>query len=113
MKGEIDGRNGTMRLRLGRRAADEFGDFDSEVILDHDDFAVGDELVVNEEPDGVARVLGELHDRARCQLENFAHGQEHRSELDGDLHLYVEYDIKRLFVRQVWHEWNPRREFCG
>ena len=58
-------------------------------------------------------MLRELDDGARSELEHFAHRQKHRAELHGHFHFYVEQDIKRLFVRQVWHGRNPPGEVCG
>src|SRR6478736_3188585 len=78
-------------------AADELRDLDAEVILDHDDLAVGDELVVHVEADGVAGLLVELHDGAGRKLEDIAHRQQAGAKLHGHFDLYVEDDIKGFF----------------
>src|SRR6478609_7342591 len=70
-------------------AADELGDLDAEVILDHDDLAVGDELVVHVEADGVAGLLVRLDDGARRKLEDIAHRQQAGAKLNGHFDLHV------------------------
>ena len=104
--------SGANELRSWLRAADEFGDFDAEVIFDYDDLSVRDKLVVDEQTDGITGVLGELHHGAGCKFKDFAHRQQNAAKLHGDLHLYVEDKIKSFFFHLIWEGLHSPEGVC-
>ncbi|WBL34988.1 hypothetical protein O0235_09310 [Tepidiforma flava] len=73
-------------LRLRGRGLDDLDDADAEVFIDDDDFAAGDEAVVDEDVDGFAGDAVEFDDGAGAEAEDFGDGEAGPAEFDGDVH---------------------------
>jgi hypothetical protein len=76
------------------RGADEFGDFDAETIFDDDDFAAGDELLVDAEFDRGVSEFVELNDGTDVEIEHIAHRQMAGAKLNGQSHWNVQQEIE-------------------
>src|SRR3546814_395863 len=66
--------------------ADDVGDADAELLVDHDDLAAGDEGAVHEHVDGAADRAIELDHRPGAQLEDVTPEHAGPAELSGDAH---------------------------
>ena len=83
--------------KLGGRSfgRDQLGNADAEAVVEHEDFATGDQPAVDEDVDGVAGELVERHDGALFELQHLFELHVGAAELD----LEVELDVAEQFER--------------
>src|SRR5580765_4275259 len=83
----------TMRRRMGSSLSplgfDDFGHGDAEAILDEDDFAAGDETVVDVNIDGFADLAVELDDHAAAEFQQLRHFHGRLAEHGRDVDRHV------------------------
>ena len=73
--------------RLGQplRRRHDVGDPQTELLVDHDDLALGDDLAVDQQVDGLARQPVQRHDRPGRQRQRLADRHGRAADLDGQL----------------------------
>src|SRR5882757_1134508 len=84
---------------LGR--ADDVGDPYAKFIVDHHRLAAGDQAIVDEHIEGLARHLVQLHHRARAEVEQILDGHPRPPELDGEIEGNVHQELEAACGRVV------------
>src|SRR5829696_478723 len=75
-------RRGVRQALLGRH---DVGDAHAELLVDHDDLALRDDLAVDQQVDGLAGQAVQRHDRSGRQRQRLADRHRRPADLDGEL----------------------------